>query len=56
MSQIKQLLIIGCGNMGGAMLAGWLRAGIAPSRLAVLDAALDAANSRLTAAPAMQTR
>ena len=43
MSQIKQLLIIGCGNMGGAMLAGWLRAGIAPSRLAVLDPALDAA-------------
>ena len=24
MSEIKQLLIIGCGNMGGAMLAGWL--------------------------------
>lgn len=37
---IKQLLIIGCGNMGGAMLAGWLAAGEAPSRFAVLDPAL----------------
>ncbi len=38
----KQLLIIGCGNMGGAMLAGWLKAGLEPSRFAVLDPALDA--------------
>lgn len=37
---INQLLIIGCGNMGGAMLAGWLRAGIEPARFAVLDPAL----------------
>ena len=36
-----KLLIIGCGNMGGAMLAGWLKAGEAPSRFAVLDPALD---------------
>ncbi len=34
------LLIIGCGNMGGAMLAGWLAAGEPPSRFAVLDPAL----------------
>ncbi|MEP0191583.1 MAG: pyrroline-5-carboxylate reductase [Erythrobacter sp.] len=38
-----KLLIIGCGNMGGAMLAGWLTAGEAPSRFAVLDPALVAA-------------
>lgn len=37
---INQLLIIGCGNMGGAMLAGWLAAGVDPARLAVLDPAL----------------
>lgn len=37
---IKKLLIIGCGNMGGAMLAGWLAAGEAPSRFAVLDPGL----------------
>jgi len=36
----KQLLIIGCGNMGGAMLAGWLAAGIDPARFAVLDPAI----------------
>lgn len=43
MSEIKQLLIIGCGNMGGAMLAGWLTAGISPDRFAILDPALDKA-------------
>lgn len=43
MSEFRKLLIIGCGNMGGAMLAGWLAAGIDPSRFAVLDPALEAA-------------
>jgi pyrroline-5-carboxylate reductase len=37
---INHLLIIGCGNMGGAMLAGWLAAGENPARFAVLDPAL----------------
>ena len=37
---INQLLIIGCGNMGGAMLAGWLAAGLDPARFAILDPAL----------------
>ncbi len=37
---MKHLLIIGCGNMGGAMLAGWLAAGEPPARFAVLDPAL----------------
>ncbi|MFN4038071.1 MAG: pyrroline-5-carboxylate reductase family protein [Erythrobacter sp.] len=35
-----RLLIIGCGNMGGAMLAGWLAAGEDPGRFNVLDPAL----------------
>ncbi|MEM1389418.1 MAG: pyrroline-5-carboxylate reductase dimerization domain-containing protein [Pseudomonadota bacterium] len=39
----SQLLIIGCGNMGGAMLAGWLAAGLSPTRFAVLDPALESA-------------
>jgi pyrroline-5-carboxylate reductase len=39
----RHLLIIGCGNMGGAMLAGWLAAGEPPSRFAVLDPGLAAA-------------
>jgi pyrroline-5-carboxylate reductase len=37
------VLLIGCGNMGGAMLAGWLAAGLAPSRFAILDPGLEAA-------------
>lgn len=37
---VNHLLIIGCGNMGGAMLAGWLAAGESPSRFSVLDPAL----------------
>ena len=38
----ERLLIIGCGSMGGAMLAGWLRAGMDPARFAILDPSLDA--------------
>jgi pyrroline-5-carboxylate reductase len=34
------VVIIGCGNMGGAMLAGWLRAGVDPARFTVVDPAL----------------
>jgi len=37
------LLIVGCGNMGGAMLAGWLAGGLAPTRFTVVDPLLDAA-------------
>lgn len=33
----KQLLIIGYGNMSGAMLAGWLAAGVDPARFAILN-------------------
>lgn len=40
---VDRLLIIGCGNMGGAMLAGWLAAGHDPGRFAILDPALDRA-------------
>lgn len=42
MAWTSKLLIVGCGNMGGAMLAGWLTAGISPDRFAVLDPALEA--------------
>ena len=40
MAEFRKLLIVGCGNMGGAMLAGWLAAGINPTRLEVLDPVL----------------
>lgn len=32
-----RLLILGCGNMGGAMLAGWLAGGLDPARFTVVD-------------------
>lgn len=37
---MNHLLIIGCGNMGGAILAGWLAACENPARFSVLDPAL----------------
>lgn len=40
MAAIDTILIAGCGNMGGAMLAGWLAAGMAPERFTVLDPVL----------------
>lgn len=40
MGEFKQLLIIGYGNMSGAMLAGWLARGVAPERFAVLNRSL----------------
>lgn len=48
MAEIRKLLIIGCGNMGGAMLAGWLAAGVDPARFAVLDPALETAPQGVT--------
>lgn len=33
--------LIGCGNMGGAMLGGWLASGFPPARLTVIDPALE---------------
>ena len=40
MSDFKNILIFGCGNMGGAMLTGWLAAGIEPARFTIVDPAL----------------
>ncbi len=31
------LLVFGCGNMGGAMLAGWLAGGLDPARISIVD-------------------
>lgn len=43
MPGFNSILLIGCGNMGGAMLAGWLASGMQPSRFTVVDPYLDAA-------------
>lgn len=42
MKNFENILIFGCGNMGGAMLAGWLAAGFDPARFTVVDPYLDA--------------
>jgi pyrroline-5-carboxylate reductase len=44
----RRLLIVGCGNMGGAMLAGWLRGGFEPSRFTVVDPVLPQAPEGVT--------
>jgi len=45
---METILIIGCGNMGGAMLAGWIAGGIAPSRFTVVDPRLAEAPAGVT--------
>ena len=42
------LLIVGCGNMGGAMLAGWLAGGLDPARVVVVDPVLAQAPAGVT--------
>lgn len=37
---MASFLLVGCGNMGGAMLRGWLAGGIAPSHFTVVDPVL----------------
>ena len=37
MTRLETILILGCGNMGGAMLAGWLAGGLDPARFTVVD-------------------
>ncbi|GAA4773107.1 pyrroline-5-carboxylate reductase [Novosphingobium ginsenosidimutans] len=37
MGKLDSILMVGCGNMGGAMLRGWLAAGADPARFTVVD-------------------
>ena len=37
---MQTILIVGCGNMGGAMLEGWLAGGLSPSQITVADPAM----------------
>ena len=45
---MNSILIFGCGNMGGAMLAGWLRGGMDPARFTVVDPFLAAVPQGVT--------
>lgn len=48
MNTFNSILLIGCGNMGGAMLAGWLRSGMDPSGFTVVDPVLEQAPEGVT--------
>lgn len=48
MVTFNSILIVGCGNMGGAMLAGWLAGGYAPERFTIVDPVLPAAPDGVT--------
>lgn len=37
MERFQSILLVGCGNMAGAMLQGWLAAGVQPERFTVAD-------------------
>lgn len=45
---LETILIVGCGNMGGAMLAGWLAGGLDPARFTVVDPVLSQAPGGVT--------
>jgi pyrroline-5-carboxylate reductase len=45
---VDSLLLVGCGNMGGAMLTGWLAGGLEPSRFTVVDPVLTEAPAGVT--------
>ena len=47
MSAFNSILIVGCGNMGGAMLRGWLRAGLDPACFTIVDPVLETAPTRV---------
>ncbi len=44
----ETILIVGCGNMGGAMLAGWLASGMKPQTFTVVDPMLTEAPAGVT--------
>ena len=47
----QALLLVGCGNMGGAMLAGWLAGGLEPARFTIVDPHLGEAPAGVTLLP-----
>ena len=48
MGRLDSILIVGCGNMGGAMLRGWLAAGFDPAHFTVVDPVLDSVPDGVT--------
>ena len=48
MNSFHSILLIGCGNMGGAMLAGWLAGGIPAACFTIADPRLETAPEGVT--------
>lgn len=44
----RKILIVGCGNMGGALLAGWLAGGMAAESFTVVDPVLESVPQGVT--------
>lgn len=42
MTDMQSIVLVGCGNMGGAMLTGWLAGGLPPAAFTVIDPMLEA--------------
>lgn len=51
--RFQRILIVGCGNMGGAMLQGWLAGGVAASRLTVADPGMASVPEGVTLLPSV---
>ncbi len=45
MSESHNILLVGCGKMGGAMLRGWLSRGVAPGNVRVIEPFAEAASA-----------
>lgn len=48
MDRFQNILLVGCGNMAGAMLEGWLKGGIPASRFTVVDPKRDSVPEGVT--------
>lgn len=44
----RKILIVGCGNMGGALLTGWLAGGLPPQSFTVVDPVLESVPAGVT--------
>jgi pyrroline-5-carboxylate reductase len=47
------LWLVGCGNMGGAMLRGWLAAGLDPAQVTIIDPGMPALPDGVTVLPSV---
>lgn len=56
MRNLDKILIVGCGNMGGAMLQGWLSGGVPAERFIIADPRMASAPQGVTVVPQVPER